>query len=177
MLGNLLVTDLPWTAVNLSRYHRLHDALIPLDSALRIGASRDDLMLCAEEMKGWKGTKLVGEAICLAADESESPLESYARGRFIEEGIPSPVLQHPAGVPGRSFRADFAWPQHRVIVETDGKEKYSASGAYGDEKERERLLQQAGWLVLRCGWDELVQRDSRFLWNLKRTLLATRRSA
>lgn len=171
---DLTISSVGWTAANLARYQSIPQALIPLDSAMRLGVSRDELMLFAETMKGWRGTKMLGIAICRANALSQSALESGARGKFEECGLPEPVLQHPVTVQGKTYFADFAWPDLRIIVETDGQDKYRNDGAYRSEKIRERELQLEGWVVLRCGWAEIESRDSRFLLQLRR-LIANRR--
>lgn len=175
VVGNLLVTNLAWTAVNLARYQSIPNALIPIDCALRLGADRDHLMDLAESMKRWRGIGNVGEAICWGSPLSGSPLESGARGKFKLSGLPDPELQYRVTVKGRTYFADFAWPDCRVIVETDGKGKYEEPGAYSREKDRERDLQSLGWIVMRCGWQEIWQPDSPFLERLKRLIISSRR--
>ena len=70
------------------------------------------------------------------------------------------------------FRADFADPDRRIIIEFDGKAKYSDYGPTDQvllvERSRENALVEAGWIVLRGKWQHLdtpVQ--------LRRRLMAT----
>lgn len=58
-----------------------------------------------------------------------------------------------AYVPGRRFRADFAWPEHRLLVEVQGgvytgQAHGSISGVLADI-ERGNLATLGGWRVLR----------------------------
>jgi very-short-patch-repair endonuclease len=77
-------------------------------------------------------------------------------------------------LPTRSglFRADFADPARRVIIEFDGKAKYSGYGpsdqALLAERSRENALVEEGWIFLRLEWQHLDAPAE-----LRRRLLAT----
>lgn len=57
------------------------------------------------------------------------------------------------------FRADFADPARRVIIEFDGKAKYAEYGPTDQvllaERSRENALVEAGWIFLRLEWQHL----------------------
>ena len=82
------------------------------------------------------------------------------------QGLPAPVPQYV--VLDRSgcvvARLDFAWPQHRVFVEFDGRQKYEkllrpgerASDVVIREKQREELVcRLTGWRCVRLTWADL----------------------
>src|SRR3712207_7106457 len=46
-------------------------------------------------------------------------------------------------------RADFAWPDVRLVVETDGRDTHLRRIAFRDDRVKDRALQAAGWAVLR----------------------------
>lgn len=80
----------------------------------------------------------------------------------------------PKELPTRSglFRADFADPERRIVIEFDGKAKYRDYGPTHQvllaERSRENALLEAGWIFLRVEWQQLdapVQ--------LRRRLMAT----
>ena len=61
---------------------------------------------------------------------------------------------------------DFAWPEHRLIVEFDGREKYHRHRRPGEsieemvmrEKTREdRIRELTGWTVVRITWADLAR--------------------
>ena len=61
---------------------------------------------------------------------------------------------------------DFAWPEHRLIVEFDGLEKYYRHRRPGEtieqmvlrEKAREdRIRELTGWTVVRITWADLAR--------------------
>ena len=57
------------------------------------------------------------------------------------------------------FRADFADPDARVIIEFDGVAKYTDYKPAADvllaERRRENALQELGWAVFRINWQQL----------------------
>lgn len=65
--------------------------------------------------------------------------------------VPRPLTQYHAG----DYRADFAWPEHRVIVETDGRGSREGFVAFRDQRVRMRFLQSQGWEVLQFTYEEV----------------------
>lgn len=114
-------------------------------------------------MERWPGVKALVQAVAEGNALSGSALESWSRGLMIRHGLPSPVLQHPIRVAGRTVYPDFIWLEQRVIGEADGSDKYGTSGAdvYA-EKRRQAELQAAGYLLYRWGWPEV--RDDVLPW-------------
>lgn len=67
--------------------------------------------------------------------------------RFAEANI---ISEHPAGVPGRKFRIDIAFPAHSLAVEVDGWTYHGKHlAAHAKDRERQNLMVQQGWRVLR----------------------------
>ena len=69
---------------------------------------------------------------------------------------------------GEILRLDFAWPEHDVWLEFDGKEKYvkylregeTATDAVLREKRREdRIRELTGWRCIRITWADLFFPD------------------
>jgi len=168
--GRLVLPTLEWTALQLARWQPLEGALIPLDSALRNGASNDALRELAGRMQRWPGTAGLGEALAACSALSGSPLESYSRGLMIRRGIPDPTLQQRFVVHGRRYYADFAWPDVGVIGEADGAGKYAEESAIHDEKRRQGALQSLGLVVLRWGWHEVRREPEAWLRGLRSAL-------
>lgn len=172
--NTLRVTSLPRTAIDLARGMTIPFALIPLDSALRLGATAEELLDVARRMKQWRGTKLLRQVIPLADARSESALESAARGSCIAAGLAAPELQvQLSGASGREYRVDLLWREARLIVEPDGIAKYGASeaerrAAFQREKEREDDLRATGYRVLRTTWQSLPQLVTQVAAHLRR---------
>ncbi len=157
-------TSLARTALDLARQQPVPSALIPLDSALALGATHDQLERQLARMHRWPGTRRIKFALPLADARSESPLESLSRGVFVEMHLPAPELQvWLTGASGRKYRVDFLWPEARFIGEADGWGKLGASPddwrrSLQREKEREDDLRAAGYTVIRWTYDTLHQR-------------------
>jgi hypothetical protein len=82
-------------------------------------------------------------------------------------GLPAPQPQFVVrDAQGREVaRLDFAWPEHRVWMEFDGKEKYTKFLRAGEtvadavlrEKRREDLVRElTGWRCIRITWADLM---------------------
>jgi very-short-patch-repair endonuclease len=71
-----------------------------------------------------------------------------------EHAIPEPVRQFRIG--GHAF--DFAWPDRRVVVETDGWQAHSGPHAFQADRTLSNALQLQGWTVLRFTWRDLTKR-------------------
>jgi hypothetical protein len=84
----------------------------------------------------------------LAEPLAESPMETRIRLAIVLARLPLPVSQCPAGVPGRSFRLDLAYPELKLAFEYDGEEHLTPDRAAAD-LEREQLLAAAGWRIVR----------------------------
>lgn len=68
-----------------------------------------------------------------------------------ECGLPAPVFEY-AHIPGRRFRLDLAWPEHKVGIEVQGGVwiRGAHSGGKGQlrDMEKRNLSTLAGWRVL-----------------------------
>ncbi|WP_237221641.1 hypothetical protein [Rothia nasimurium] len=95
---------------------------------------------------------------------SESPGESLLRLVLVEAGLPSPVEQFEVDLMGQRFRLDLAYPDSMIALEFDGEIKYENFGPRSEvewsERRRESLLQNAGWVVRRYRWVDVMTRRS-----------------
>jgi hypothetical protein len=68
-------------------------------------------------------------------------------------GIPAPIveLRH---IPGRRFRLDYAWPDHRIGLEVQGgiwtRGKHSRGAGQKIDMEKNNLGILNGWRVFQC---------------------------
>ncbi len=71
---------------------------------------------------------------------------------FIDElGLPSPQTNQ--WIEG--FEVDCVWREQRLAVELDGRSYHDTLQAYERDRERDRLLQAAGWRPVRVTWRQL----------------------
>lgn len=161
------VTTLPRTAVDLARDLPLPQALMILDAALRAVAvgmvagqpRRRDLAnprlnaaarLPLEEAASWLPRRArLQRSLGLADPVRESAIESLSFGHMAMAGLPLPTCQFEVRVRGGSFFPDFYWEEANLIGEADGRLKYADAAAIVREKEREQLLRDLGFRVVR----------------------------
>lgn len=172
-LVGVRVTDPGTTLLDCLRQGSVQECLAIADYFLfqRL-IERDDLTQQLARMHG-AGAAKARVVAQLASALSESPLESFARLRLYQAGLDLGVQQLPLRTSaGRSYRADFAWPQLKVLLEVDGLHKYF--GAYRPVEEqirqdflRQRELEQEGWTVVRATWEDLERRPQAVMARLR----------
>lgn len=137
--------------------HLLHHRLTTIDALV---ARRDDAMDRWPEMLGAR------VVLSLADERIESPGEARTLYLCWRQGLPKPIPQYVVRDRDGRFiaRVDFAWPEHGVFLEFDGKEKYvkhlregeSVVDAVLREKRREeRVREVTGWRCIRLTWADL----------------------
>lgn len=154
------VTAPAWTAVEVARELRRPRALATLDAALRTGTcGRRELDQAVGRQSGRRGIVTVRDLLPLASPLAESPMESEARLVMIDGGLPTPVLQYEIVDRNyRTWRVDFAWPEHRVAVEYDGEAWHSGADAFVYDRQRRAALQDLGWVVVALIADDVRRR-------------------
>jgi hypothetical protein len=157
----LRVTTLLRTAADCLRILPFEQAAVVGDSALRLGLDLSDLKaaLVAGSARGrQRGLRALG-----AMDgAAESVGETRARLLIEMLGFPRPVAQLELRTSAGLYRADYAWPQLKVILEFDGEGKYSlgpVDEALLAERRRESLLMEQGWVFVRLRWADLDRPD------------------
>ncbi|MBN9759420.1 hypothetical protein Ae406Ps2_3642 [Pseudonocardia sp. Ae406_Ps2] len=173
-LDGLRVTSAARTTVDLARTLGTEQALITLDAALHRhvrrdpalppppgavdGAQLDDVL---NRFAGRRGMPRARRTLALADALTESPGESRSRFHLHAAGIPAPVTQWE--VPGLGYRTDFAWPEHGVVGEFDGRMKYGRTlhpdedleDVLWREKQREDRIRAIGLTVVRWTWYDI----------------------
>lgn len=160
------VTTLARTAVDVVRGLALPESLIVLDAALRLSCA--DLVATPRradyanrtiagaaaaplvEAAGWvRERRTVTTALAAADPRRESPVESLSMAHFMLAGFPLPECQVPIRTPMGTVYPDFFWPEHRLIGEVDGAVKYKDADAQVREKEREQMLRDLNYRMVR----------------------------
>jgi very-short-patch-repair endonuclease len=77
-------------------------------------------------------------------------MESVVRWLFHAGGLPAPRLQYEVRNAAGNVvaRADFAWPEQRVLVEFDG-DVHRERDVFVKDVRRQNLVVAAGWTLLR----------------------------
>lgn len=150
-------TGLIRSALDAAREADPREAVAIMDSALRLGAQRSELL--ARAINPW-----VHAAVAFADSRSESALESVSRWEIHRARLPAPEIQvwfYDGAVP--YARTDFYWRALRLVGEADGALKYDDDGlAKAAEVDRQCWLEDRGETVIRWGWDEAINASNEF---------------
>jgi very-short-patch-repair endonuclease len=145
------VTTVARTIVDLARHDR-RTAIMAVDAALRERCvTRAELEAALADGRGWPGIRQAREIVALADGAAESPLESVVRLALYDDRFPMPSLQQVVA----GYRVDFLWRDYGLILEADGRVKYSGDELWR-EKRRETALRRAGYHVERVLWSDVL---------------------
>lgn len=152
----LPTTSVARTIADLARLDR-RAGIVAADAALRERlVSRADLTAAEQPCVRWPGVRAARDVAAWATPLAESPLESLTRLVVLDAGLPPPELQvrivDPAD--GWSARVDMLWPEQRVVVEADGRLKYTDDKLWR-EKRRQHRLERLGYRVVRAIWADV----------------------
>lgn len=155
------VTSLERTVVDCARFGGFAQAVVIGDNALHKGADLAVMVGMVGKLGGARGVKKARRVLAALDGKSESAGESRTRLFLATLHIPQPVLQHRIRVHQIEYRADFAWPELKLILEFDGNFKYfdfrPTAEVLRDERRRENLLIERGWRFIRIEWDDLAR--------------------
>jgi very-short-patch-repair endonuclease len=111
--------------------------------------------------QGRPTTRALREILQDRDDELAPPrhdLERQTLELLRSAGLDDPERQVP--VPGwveHPTRVDFAYPQHLVIIEVDGRRWHGDRAQFELDRRRDNAAQLAGWVVLRFTWRQVTR--------------------
>jgi uncharacterized protein DUF559 len=115
------------------------------------------LATLVERYRGRTGMRAVRRV--LAQGWSEAPTRSELEARFATfidtHNLPRPERNAVIDFGERRVEVDFLWRRSRLAVELDGYAAHGTRRAFEDDRERDRLLQLAGFRVVRITWRQL----------------------
>lgn len=170
-LNGIPVTSPARTAVDLTTLTDAEHALVPINAMLHDGLlTLEDFRARLAGVEHWPDTLAAHVVKQLANPAVESPGESRTDYLLWATGLPRPQAQfeicdHTGAV---IARLDFAWPEHGVFLEFDGRIKYQGLLREGEsvtdvvlrEKRREeRVCEITGWRCIRITWSDLSAPD------------------
>lgn len=156
------VTSIPRTATDLASGRSLPDALVILDGAARRLVERYVSRPHRSDYANPRLAQAARDQFTAACDRPglaspigradplrESAAESLSTGHFVLAGLPVPQYQARLTTAHGTFYPDFFWPELGVIGEVDGAIKYENTDAFVQEKQREQILRDLGYIVIR----------------------------
>jgi very-short-patch-repair endonuclease len=117
------------------------------------------------------GARAAREALAArreGATITRSDLEELFLSLLARESLPRPEVN--AILSGHEV--DFLWRERGLAVEVDGKAAHATAAAFESDRERDRVLQAAGWRVIRITWRQLERTPGKVAADL-RCLLGT----
>jgi very-short-patch-repair endonuclease len=146
--------------------------LMALDAALAADqVTKEQVEAAARQLAGRSGHSRLATVVRLGDARRESPLESWTALVYDGWGF---RLQPQFQVPGTNYRADARIVGTRVLLESDGKQKYTESSVLMAEKVREDDLRARHWQVVRVTSDLLRQPELLLARTRSALLLAAR---
>lgn len=167
-VDGLLMTSPCRSALEAATVSTVESGLVSVDAVLnRKLVDPDALDAMHRMMERWPGARRLQLVMRMADGAAASPGESRSRYLFWTQNLPAPRLQfHVYDEHGILIGiTDFAWPEHRLLGEFDGRVKYGRLLKPGqtpgdvvfEEKRREdRLREATGWKVGRLVWSDLA---------------------
>jgi hypothetical protein len=110
-----------------------------------------------DRANGRKGAALLDAVLQDLTPDKPPSRNEFERDflRLCEEArVPPPRVN----APQRGIELDFLWPDHNLIVETDGYKTHGTRGAFERDRERDRRLVIDGWRVVRFTWLQVTRR-------------------
>ncbi|SCE85683.1 Transcriptional regulator, AbiEi antitoxin, Type IV TA system [Micromonospora mirobrigensis] len=139
-----------------------YPAVCLVDSALnRRLFTEPDLGAVAALLARRRGAVSARKWLVEADGRAQSPLETRARLRCVDGGVPPDVLQvevrdadgYLLGV------GDLGWRARRLIAEADGRAAHGSARALFEDRRRQNRLVNASWTILRFTWSDTLHPD------------------
>jgi len=155
-------TSLLRTAVDLASTRTILNGIVAF-SHLRTAAGVDaeDIAAAIRHVGPSPGIARARRALTRSTTGSESVLESLVVARCQDFGFAPPEQQIPVvGADGREYRVDFGWRRGRVLLEADGRAKYTDEQGLPDrealwaEKRREDAIRPTCDHFVRVAWED-----------------------
>jgi very-short-patch-repair endonuclease len=143
------VTTPRQTFVDLAGHLGLVDLVVLGDSLVKAELiTPEQLVEAAASLRG-RSRRLARRAASLVRAEVDSPMESRLRMLMILAGLPEPVVNHTIRWPNGivRFRFDLSYPDHRLIIEYDGRQH--AEGRQWDiDVDRREWMDGKSWRLV-----------------------------
>lgn len=109
----------------------------------------------ANGLVGCAGIHQLRDLILALSDGAHSHAERRIVAALKAHGITGWVVNGTFLIGGEELELDIAFPRQQVVVEFDGWAYHSDPEAFRRDRERQNLLVNNGWLVLRYTWTHL----------------------
>jgi very-short-patch-repair endonuclease len=172
-MENIACTTWARTLVDLAGVLNQRQLGYALERTLELRIFDGDTMDAAlETSKGRRGTGSLRHLLADLGDETP-PTRRELERRFLKlvkaARLPHPIVNGYVG----ELEVDFHWPDHRVVVETDGRETHAHEIAFHRDRDRDLTLALSDWHVIRLTWRQVVNQPERVVAVLRRRLFTS----
>jgi Protein of unknown function (DUF559) len=117
-----------------------------------------------------RGTANLNRVLATRPEATRSELEDVVLDLIVDAGLARPDVNKPLLLAGRRVIPDFRWPEHRVVVEADGRAWHDNPVAREEDAERQALLEERGERVVRVTWAQAVGRPAQTIARIRAAL-------
>lgn len=161
VIGGIPVVGVARALLDAARGRTPDEVVARIDACRRhrpiaVGALVEVLHL--HERRGRPGIDSYRQALRLLRREvSDSEFERLVVRDLRAAGLPEPELHRVVRVPGHgAIELDISWDGVHLDVELDGGDHTARARTARRDRQRDRLLQAAGYVVARYTWDDYV---------------------
>ncbi|MFL5840428.1 MAG: type IV toxin-antitoxin system AbiEi family antitoxin domain-containing protein [Thermoleophilaceae bacterium] len=125
-----------------------------------------------------KGVQRLRQAVATASagmTTTRSDLEDRFRALLLRANLPRPVLNATIELGEQKIEVDALWPDHKLIIELDGRETHHTKTAFEQDRLRDRKLAANGYTVIRITWRQLEDDRAQVLADIRAALSACTR--
>ncbi|WP_345184278.1 endonuclease domain-containing protein [Microbacterium panaciterrae] len=134
---------------------------------------RDEIEERLRQWARFPGRRQIQEALSLARDRVESPKETETRLLILGAGLLEPVVQHEVRDARRLIaRVDLAYPAWKIAIEYEGDGHRTDAAQWRRDIQRQRELEDRGWLVIRITQLDLAEGADALLDRIRRAIAA-----
>jgi len=138
------------------------DEVIVLGDAVvhhRTGIPPSQLAEAVSRRRGWRGRRLMDDALGQLRPRNNSPMETRARLFFLRGGLPAPELN--VVINDRDSgqwlaESDFVWRDQRVVAEFDGDHHRTSRQQWQNDVARRENLQDDGWAFVQLTYGSVM---------------------
>ena len=133
--------------------------------------TRDEIAARLAQWGRFPGCRRVHEALSSARERVESPKETETRLLIVGAGLPEPEVQYEVR-DGHQLvaRTDLAYPRRKIAIEYEGDGHRTSREQWRRDIQRQRDLEDRGWIVIRVTELDLRAGGEAFLRRLRRAL-------
>ena len=134
------------------------------------------LKRCIESLgeAGRRRTRVLKDLLAVRGEDLAVPL-TVLEQRFLKivraGGLDDPEKQvNVESDTSGTWRLDFVYPQHKVIIEVDGRRWHAGRRRAKNDMRRDNVMNVRGWIVLRFTWEDVMNDPEYVIDQVRRAL-------